>query len=164
MPEFYGRPSHYTEGTDFLGTPTDHLDRVAKRPVSPHVFEIDGKSMHYRMPVNAISSIINRATGVALSAAVTGAGAVALLGDLPSTVIAFKEAAPLLVVPAKAALAFPLVYHYAGGLRHIAWDKHSIGNQAEKSSLLDIPKVDLSSKLVIGSSIVGTLGLALLSL
>jgi len=41
---------------------------AAKRPVSPHVFEIDGKSMHYKMPVNAISSIINRATGVALSA------------------------------------------------------------------------------------------------
>ena len=36
--------------------------------MSPHVFEIDGKSMHYKMPVNAISSIINRATGVALSA------------------------------------------------------------------------------------------------
>lgn len=26
VPEFFGRPSHYTEGTDFLGTPTDHLD------------------------------------------------------------------------------------------------------------------------------------------
>ena len=26
VPEFYGRPSHYTEGTDFLGTPPDHLD------------------------------------------------------------------------------------------------------------------------------------------
>ena len=44
-----------------------YVQRAAKRPVSPHVFEIDGKSMHYKMPVNAISSIINRATGVALS-------------------------------------------------------------------------------------------------
>lgn len=164
MPEFYGRPSHYTEGTGFLGTPSDHLDLAAKRPVSPHVFEIDGKSMHYKMPVNAISSIVNRATGVALSAAITGAGFVALAGDLSSTVVAFKEAAPFLVVPAKAALAFPLVYHYVGGLRHIAWDKHSIGNQAEKSSLLDIKRVDLSSKIVIGTSIVGTLGLALFSI
>lgn len=164
MPEFYGRPSHYTEGTGFLGTPKDHLDLAAKRPVSPHVFEIDGKSMHYKMPVNAISSIINRATGVALSAAITGAGAVALLGDLPSTVVAFKEAAPFLVMPVKAALAFPLVYHYVGGLRHIAWDKYSIGNMAEKSSLLDIQRVVLSSKIIIGTSVVGTLGLAVLSL
>lgn len=44
------------------------LQLAAKRPVSPHVFEIDGKSMHYKMPVNAVSSIVNRATGVALSA------------------------------------------------------------------------------------------------
>lgn len=43
------------------------MQRTSKRPVSPHVFEIDGKSMHYRMPINAISSIMNRATGVALS-------------------------------------------------------------------------------------------------
>ena len=47
-------------------------------------------------------------------AAISGAGAVALVGDLPSTVVAFKEAAPFLVLPAKAALAFPLVYHYVG--------------------------------------------------
>jgi succinate dehydrogenase (ubiquinone) cytochrome b560 subunit len=90
VPEFYGKPSPYTSGTGFLGTPTDHLEvggwlllaihfskllpaytcysqRVAKRPVSPHVFEIDGKGTHYKMPINAISSIVNRATGVALS-------------------------------------------------------------------------------------------------
>lgn len=35
--------------------------------MSPHVFEIDGKSMHYKMPINAISSITNRATGVAMT-------------------------------------------------------------------------------------------------
>lgn len=43
------------------------MQRLLKRPVSPHVFEIDGKSMHYKMPINAISSITNRATGVALT-------------------------------------------------------------------------------------------------
>lgn len=40
------------------------------------------------------------------------------MGDLPSTVVAFKEAAPFLVMPVKAALAFPLVYHYVGELPH----------------------------------------------
>ena len=88
----------------------------------------------------------------------------ALTGDLPATIVAFKDTLPYLVLPAKAAIAFPLVYHYAGGLRHIIWDKHSIGNQAEKTSFLDLPSVESSSKSIIGVSIVGTLGLALLSL
>lgn len=34
MPEFFGRPSHYTEGTDFLGTPKDHLDVSARAHAS----------------------------------------------------------------------------------------------------------------------------------
>lgn len=88
----------------------------------------------------------------------------ALAGDLPATIVAFKEAAPYLVLPAKAALAFPIVYHYAGGLRHIVWDKHRIGDQADKTSFLDIPSVDASSKAIIATSIVGTLGLAIFSM
>ena len=45
---------------------------------------------------------------------VTGAGIVALVGDLPAAVTALTSAGPLLTVPVKAAVAFPLVYHYAG--------------------------------------------------
>ena len=89
---------------------------------------------------------------------------VALTGDLPATIAAFKSAAPLLVFPAKAAIAFPLVYHYAGGLRHVIWDKHSIGNQADKTSLLENPSVDKSSRFIVGVSIVGTIALAIISL
>ena len=40
---------------------------AAKRPVSPHVFEIDGKGMHYKMPINAVTSIMNRVTGTVLT-------------------------------------------------------------------------------------------------
>lgn len=43
------------------------MQLVAKRPVSPHVFEITGLQPHYKFPLGAISSIANRATGVALS-------------------------------------------------------------------------------------------------
>jgi hypothetical protein len=95
IPEFWGKPSAYTEGTDFLGTPKDHLEvgivmgngqtymlerhltpacrlcvllqSLKKRPLSPDVLEIDGKSLHYKFPWGALSSITNRATGVALS-------------------------------------------------------------------------------------------------
>lgn len=40
---------------------------VAKRPVSPHVFEITGVQPHYKFPLGAVSSITNRATGCMLS-------------------------------------------------------------------------------------------------
>ena len=45
VPEYWGRDSPYHGGTDFLGTPKNHLDLVSKRPVSPHVFEIDMKQV-----------------------------------------------------------------------------------------------------------------------
>ena len=93
-------------------------------------------------------------------AGLTGAGWVALTGDLPGTVEAFKAAFPYLVLPAKALIAAPLVYHYLGGLRHVLWDKHSIGNQAAKESYLDLPSVDKSSYVLFGATAVSTLGLA----
>lgn len=163
-PEHYGRPSHYTQGTDFLGTPPDHLDRVEKRPVSPHVFEIGNKGFHYRMPLNAISSITNRATGVALSVGFTAAGCIAIAGDLPGTIDAFRASYPALIFPTKVLIAGPLVYHYLGGLRHILWDKSRLGNQADKDSYMDLPAVDLSSKIMFGATAVGTLGLAAYSI
>ena len=59
----------------------------------------------------------------------TGAGAIALTGDLPATIEAIKHTSPALLYPIKAAVAFPLVYHYLGGLRHVIWDKARYGNQ-----------------------------------
>ena len=41
---------------------------MKKRPTSPHVVELDQKSFHYKMPLGAVSSILNRVTGVSLSA------------------------------------------------------------------------------------------------
>lgn len=43
------------------------MQLVAKRPVSPHVFEINDREMHYKFPINALTSVTNRFTGVALS-------------------------------------------------------------------------------------------------
>jgi succinate dehydrogenase/fumarate reductase cytochrome b subunit len=48
------------------------------------------------------------------------AGAIALNGDLPAVVDWVRGS--VLVYPARAAIAGPLLYHYIGGLRHIAWD------------------------------------------
>lgn len=109
MPEYWGRDSPYHPGTDFLGTPKNHLDLVSKRPLSPHVFDIDYKQMHYKFPLGAISSVTNRVTGVMLSVGAGAAAWLALSGDLVSSLEAFKTTYPLLVFPAKFAVSFPLV-------------------------------------------------------
>ena len=112
VPEYWGKDSPYHPGTDFLGTPKNHLDLVAKRPLSPHVFEIDHKQMHYKFPLAALTSIANRVTGTMLSVGFGAAGLLSLGGDLGTTIVAAKAAYPLLVFPAKFAVAFPLAYHY----------------------------------------------------
>lgn len=160
VPEYWGRDSPYHPGTEFLGTPKNHLDLVAKRPLSPHVFEIDFKQMHYKFPLGATSSIANRVTGVMLSAGFGAAAALSLTGDLAATIGAAKAAYPLLVYPAKFAVAFPLAYHYLAGLRHIYWDHYKYGNMAEKKSPLELPNVEASSKAVILGSAVLAAGLA----
>lgn len=164
MPEFWGRDSPYHPGTEFLGTPKNHLDLVAKRPVSPHVFEIDNRQFHYKMPLGALSSITNRATGVMMSVGAGAAGYIALTGDLGAAVAAFRESYPLLVLPAKFAVAFPLSYHYLAGVRHLYWDHYKYGNQADKHSPLEIPAVEASSKAVIGGAAVAAAALAVYSI
>jgi len=124
---------------------------VAKRPLSPHVFEIEENKFHYKMPLGALSSVTNRATGVMLSVGAGAAGWVALtMGDLGMAISSFKEAYPLLVFPAKFAVSFPLVYHYLGGIRHMYWDMYKYGNQTEKNSPLEVSAVEMSSKMLIG--------------
>jgi succinate dehydrogenase (ubiquinone) cytochrome b560 subunit len=53
---------------------------------------------------------------------------------------------------AKAVVAFPFVYHYCNGARHIYWDATAKG--------LDLQSVEQSSKLVIGGAVLGTILLA----
>lgn len=162
VPEFWGRDSPYHPGTEFLGTPKNHLDLVKKRPLSPHVFEVGGYKPHYKMPLAAISSVTNRATGVMLSVGAGAAGWTALtVGDLGVAIESFKQAYPLLVFPAKFAVAFPLVYHYLGGLRHLYWDHYKYGNQSERNSPLEFHAAERSSKMLL---IGGTAGAALLAL
>lgn len=45
-----------------------YLQLINKRPLSPDVFELNSMQPHYKMPWGALSSIMNRATGAALSA------------------------------------------------------------------------------------------------
>mmetsp|Transcript_19126 Transcript_19126/g.49096 ORF Transcript_19126/g.49096 Transcript_19126/m.49096 type:complete len:223 (+) Transcript_19126:155-823(+) len=163
-PEYFAKPSPYTEGTDFLGTPKNHQELLKKRPMSPDVFNshAGAPALHYKMPITALSSIINRVTGAGLSVGFAGVGALALVTDVPSLIEAYKAAFPLLVLPTKAVVAFPFVYHTLGGLRHLYWDYSKLGNNADKTSPLDMNVVPMSSKILIGASVVATLGVAAL--
>lgn len=175
MPEFWGRDSPYHPGTSFLGTPPDHLALAAKRPVSPHVFEdVPGAgtptlgplplAFHYAMPLSALTSIANRVTGVALSAGITGLGYAALTGGGPEVAAAlgtWAAAHPVAAVAARAAVAGPLAYHYAGGLRHLWWDGATHGAQASHAGPLENDRVAQSSWAVVGVAGVLTAAAAL---
>ena len=90
--EDWGQPA--SGGTTFLGTPSNYKQLLAKRPLSPDVFGLDGASRHllatprrdtasrccrappsplppgkphYNFPPVALSSITTRITGVILS-------------------------------------------------------------------------------------------------
>lgn len=157
VPEFWGKASPYTEGTGFLGTPPNHRDLAVKRPVSPHVFEMDKPTeFHYKMPINALSSIATRVSGFALSATSVGAGVLAFNGDLVSVVDFVRDS--FLVYPARALVAAPLIYHYAAGIRHSVWDHAKYGMQSEKGDLLDPKVVDKLSWGLMYVTAAGTLG------
>eukprot|EP00892_Ulva_mutabilis_P006386 jgi/Ulvmu1/4119/UM019_0098.1 len=152
VPEYFGKKSKYTEGTDFLGTPKDHQQRIQHRPVSPDVLTLDGKHLHYKLPINAISSIANRVTGVGMSVGMMGAGFIALTGDLPGTMEYIKSCGPLLTIPLKGLIAFPIIYHYVAGIRHLMWDHSKIGDQAQKDSMLELGEVQKSSEYILYGS------------
>ena len=76
------------------------------------------------------------------------------MGNLPGVITYVAATHPIILFPFKFAIAYTLLYHYLGALRHFAWDHHKIGNQADKSSLLELPKVELLSKgLFVGAGI-----------
>ena len=105
----------------------------------------------YALPVAAVSSILNRVTGMALSVGVFGIAATSLVGmDVIPLVngLGNSYVGPV----AKLAVAFPLVYHYLAGMRHLMWDK--------SPPLLESKLVTQSSYILFGASSVITLGLA----
>ena len=108
------------------------------RPVSPHV-------TIYSFPITALSSITNRVTGVALS----GVFGVLGLAELASSGSALEimhtiGGAGMIAYPAKFCMAFPIVYHYAGGIRHLIWD-----NTPDK---LNNAEVERASYILFGAS------------
>ena len=112
-----------------------------KRPVSPHV-------TIYSFPVCALSSITTRVTGCALSFGGAGLGLVEIIGgngaalELMSTI---GSSGVMIGGLAKFSVAFPFIYHYLGGLRHLVWD-----NSPEMLTNVDVEK---ASYALVGSSV-----------
>lgn len=99
--------------------PYDQKNATLKRPLSPHL-------TIYKPQLTSMLSITHRGTGIfmagVLSASAIGYMAVgAPLADHLAFVRELAIPGACLYV-AKFGLAFPLCYHYANGLRHLAWD------------------------------------------
>ena len=150
---FHLTPSHLTRA--HLPPPL-----AGRRPISPDVFDINGGT-HYAFPITAITSIINRGTGIVLSSGWTAMGILALTGDLPAAVD-FVASSPALCALAKLGIAFPVSYHLIGGVRHLVWDHATLGNQAYKKSVLEKDTVPTSSSAVLGASIVMAAAMAVM--
>lgn len=82
--------------------------------ISPHL-------TIYKFPLTAMSSITNRVTGVALSGAFVASGVYALSGRDP--LVAWDSLDPKIQRAGEAGLTFPVIYHTAGGIRHLLWDR-----------------------------------------
>lgn len=112
-----------------------------KRPTSPHV-------TIYDFPISAISSISNRAAGAGLAGILFLSAMAANSGhpDIASCIVAFRDAAPILVPFAKFILSWPLVYHFVAGLRHFMWDAapHTI----------EVARVSVQSRQLLIASVV----------
>ncbi|WP_323797776.1 succinate dehydrogenase, cytochrome b556 subunit [Nisaea sp.] len=115
---------------------------VSNRPLSPHL-------QVYRLPLTAITSILHRATGVALGigtlllvwwlmAAATGGGYFEFVQSVMGSWIG------LLVL---FGFSFALFFHLCNGIRHLFWDS-GYG--------FEIAAAEMATKLVIASSVVLT--------
>merc|ERR1711976_239389 len=88
------------------------------RPSSPWVL--------YKPPLPMITSLPHRVTGIGMGVVLYGIsfGLFLAPGYFPSYIAAVQafNISPLIMWPAKTIVAFPLVYHYINGIRHLAWD------------------------------------------
>lgn len=130
----------------------NYNERMTKtnRPVSPHL-------SIYSFPIAALTSITNRITGVILTFGAAGVGALEIVGGNGAALSLMQDIAsvgPVVCAGAKFSVAFPMVYHYLGGVRHVAWDHYP--------ELLNNIGVEKSSYVLAGSAVVLSAGLALM--
>ncbi|CAB9510207.1 dehydrogenase cytochrome b560 subunit, mitochondrial [Seminavis robusta] len=116
------------------------------RPVSPHV-------TIYSFPVGALSSITNRVTGCVLTFGAAGLGAAELVGGAGTSLWIMQTIGSqgfLVASAAKFSVAFPVIYHCGGAVRHLIWDYYP--------EYLENTDVEKSSTALFGISTLISLG------
>jgi len=94
--------------------------------------------MIYAFPVVALSSITVRITGVLLTAGMGGVAAASLVGGDPAAIAASMGESGMAPFY-KFCVAFPLTYHFMGGVRHAIWDaqpEHVTNDKVEQWSYM----------------------------
>ncbi|KAI0883131.1 succinate dehydrogenase cytochrome b560 subunit [Annulohypoxylon maeteangense] len=135
-------------------TPTEAQSLLAaqrrRRPVSPHLAAYDYKQTWFG------ASIWTRITGQALSTSLYAFSIAYLVAPLTGWHVesaTLAEAAatlpPILKTGLKAVVAWPFFFHFSNGIRHLVWDT---------ARGFKKPVIQQTSYLVLGASIVGTLG------
>ena len=104
--------------------------------ISPHV-------NIYKFPITAISSIMNRVTGLGITGIYVVSGTMLLFNKNPVTYYEKLHNYPKTAI--NYGFIFPTFYHTFGGIRHFIWDKYP--------HLLSNVKVTQSSIGIIGLSI-----------
>lgn len=119
--------SVFLRNTSTVRTTAEEQQEILKaqrrnRPESPHL-------TIYQPQITMILSGLHRITGVAmggafyaLTLAYAGAGILGVSFDSALLVAAFASLPLVAKVAAKAAMAFPFVFHSFNGVRHLIWD------------------------------------------
>jgi|GEM_PF-42224 len=132
---------------------TDASKTHRERPISPHLVTGGlGSPLLWRWHITMLTSILHRATGVALyvGALIAAAWAIALAQG-PDQYAAFKSllgSAPGKVV--MFGLTLSVFYHLANGIRHLVWDT---------GRGLDVKSANASAVLVFAFAAAATLAI-----
>ncbi|GFO30038.1 hypothetical protein PoB_005654300 [Plakobranchus ocellatus] len=94
-------------------------NRKLGRPLSPFLTV-------YKPHLAMMTSLTHRVTGVAMQVAITGTSIILLClpGSFAENLEYVKQLSlgPAIIIAFKYVLAFPVVYHFLNGIRHLAWD------------------------------------------
>ena len=114
-----------------------------KRPSSPWLV--------YKPHIYMMTSLTHRTTGIIMGTVLYGIaiGLFVAPGHFPEYIEAVKELqlSPWILGPLKSACAFPLIYHYINGIRHLVWDAgygFELSTQFKTGSTIIVTAVALS--------------------
>jgi len=112
------------------------------KKISPHV-------NIYKFPITAISSILNRVTGLALTGFYIGTGCSLLLSKEKYLYSSYNNLDWKFKKIINYSIIFPFTFHTFGGIRHLLWDNYP--------KLLNNKSVATSSIILFGVSTLSTI-------